>query len=159
MDILAKRLKNIKLILVGSGPQEKILENMIKKFNLTDRIRHFKDVNDEELSEYYRLADIFVLPTLYEGLPLVLLEAAAYGLPIITTDITDNSQIVKNGKNGYLVPTRNAPAIADAVVRIYENKLVSKMSRESKELAQHYDWSNAARKALNKYEEILAKKP
>lgn len=159
VDILAKRLKNIKLILVGSGPQEKKLGNIIKKFNLTDRIRHFKDVNDEELSEYYGLADIFVLPTLYEGLPLVLLEAAAYGLPIITTDITDNSQIVKNGKNGYLVPVRNAPAIADAVIRIYENNLISKMSRESKELAQNYDWPNVARKALNKYEEILAKKP
>lgn len=158
MDILARRLRNIKLILVGSGPEEKTLKDMVEKFNLTDRIRHFKDINDQELFEYYRLADIFVLPTLYEGLPLVLLEAAACGLPIITTDITDNSQIVKNGKNGYLVSPKNAIALADAIIKMYDNNLVGKMSQESKELAQNYDWSNVARKALNKYEDILAKK-
>lgn len=155
MDTLKRRHANIKLILVGSGPEEKEITGLIRKLGLSRIIRHFKNIDDQELFQYYALSDIFVLPTLYEGLPLVLLEAEACGLPIITTQTGENEQVVKDGLNGFLVPPKDPIAIAEAVEKFYARKLMNKMAEASKELAKDYDWPNIAQMASSEYEKIL----
>lgn len=157
LKILSLRMPKAKLILVGTGPCEGKIMRLIEKLSLLGRIIRFKGISDEKLYELYALADIFVLPTLYEGLPLVLLEAAASGLPIITTDITDNAQIVKNGVNGFLVQTRNAEALAEATIKIYGNGLRKQMSDASRLVAKDYDWEIVAKKAVAKYQQLLKK--
>ena len=156
MRILVSRSENMRLILIGSGTEEKYIDKLVKRSSLTSNIRHFKNLSDEELFQYYRLSDIFVLPTLYEGLPLVLLEAEACSLPVVTTNITDNAQVVKDWINGFLVPPKNPQAMAEAVRRIYDNRLLTKMGKASREIAENYDWARVADAALSKYNEILS---
>jgi glycosyltransferase involved in cell wall biosynthesis len=76
----------------------------------------------DELPQYYENADIFVLPTYAEGIPRVLLEAQAHGLPVVTTTVGGIPQAIRDGQNGILVPPGNAHLMANAIYRIVKNK-------------------------------------
>ncbi|MFL5542566.1 MAG: glycosyltransferase family 4 protein [Longimicrobiaceae bacterium] len=72
----------------------------------------------EDMPEVFHRAHIACLPSYREGLPRALLEAAASGLPIVTTDVPGCREVVRDGHNGYLVPPRQAPALADALEKL-----------------------------------------
>jgi alpha-maltose-1-phosphate synthase len=74
----------------------------------------------EQLAHRLRSADVFVLPSLEDGFARTVAEALACGLPVITTPNTGASDLVRNGENGEVVPIRDAPAIAEAVLRWWE---------------------------------------
>jgi len=146
---------NVKLILVGSGPEEEKIKGQIKSLRLEDKVVHFKNIPDEKMFPLYTLADISVTPTLYEGLPLVVLEAMACGKPIVASNVSEVPQVVKDGENGFLVPPSNSKAIADAVLKIYDKDLIEKMGKKSRAIVKDYDWSNIAKMAIRKYEELI----
>lgn len=154
LSILNQELK-VKLILIGSGPEEKRIERQIERLKLKDKVIRFKDIPDEEMFQLYTLADISVTPTLWEGLPLVVLEAMATGKPIVATNVADIPSVV-NG-NGIIVPPMSAKAIAEAVLRIWQGDLIETMGARSKEIIKDYDWKIIAKRAIEKYEELLAK--
>jgi len=146
---------NVKLILIGTGPEEQKINEQIRKLQLEDKVVHFKNIPDEKMFQLYTLADISITPTLYEGLPLVILEAMACGKPIIASNVSEVPQVVKHGENGFLVPPRDPKAIANAVLEIYDKNLFRRMGKKSKEIAKNYDWNIIAKKAIGKYEELI----
>jgi len=157
--ILNNRNKlSTKLILVGTGPEEPKIKEQIKKLRLEDKVVHFKSIPDEKMFQLYTLADVSVSPTLYEGLPLVVLEAMACGKPIVASNVSEVPQVVKHGENGFLVPPRDPNAIANAVLEIYDKDLFRKMGNKSKEIVKDYDWNIIAKKAISKYEELMRKR-
>jgi glycosyltransferase involved in cell wall biosynthesis len=97
-------------------------------------------------------ASVFCLPTYYrEGLPRVLVEASAAGLPIVTTDVPGCREVVTPGRNGLLVPPRNVVALADALQRILENhEERGRMRIASRQMFEEKFTSAAVREALNK---------
>jgi glycosyltransferase involved in cell wall biosynthesis len=100
------------------------------------------------------LADISVTPTLFEGLPIVILEAMACGKPVVASNVTEVPQVVKHGVNGFLVPPRDPRAIANAVLEIYDKDLIEVMGRESRRIAENYDWEKIARATIGAYERL-----
>ena len=82
-----------------------------------ERYFEFKSATKSIINEY-QSADIFCLPSLFEGFPNVLCEAMSCGLPVICSDVCDNAQIAVNGKSGYLFDPINADNIADAIEKI-----------------------------------------
>ncbi|MBN2013935.1 MAG: glycosyltransferase family 4 protein [Candidatus Altiarchaeota archaeon] len=155
LDKIRKEIENVKLILVGTGTDEERVYSLIKKLGLGDIIKHFRNVDDELLFNYYKLADLSVTPTLYEGLPLVILEAMSVELPVIATNTSENPQVVKDGVNGLLVPTADCNAISEAVITVYEKNLLKKMGEESKKIIKDYDWGIIAKKAIKEYEKLV----
>lgn len=151
LSILNREL-NVKLILVGAGPEEDKIKRQVEKLKLSDRVIHFKGIADEEMFHLYTLADISVTPTLWEGLPLVVLEAMAAGKPIVATNVADIPSVI-NG-NGIVVPPGNAEAIVDAILTIYRSDLVKTMGKRSREIIRDYDWKIIAKEAVTKYEEL-----
>lgn len=101
MKMLTREFPNALLLIAGDGQLREELENDAARRGLKQNIRFLGPRAD--IHEIMGLLDIFVLPSLREGLPLVLLEAAAASLPIIATDVGGNNSIVKNGVNGLLV--------------------------------------------------------
>jgi glycosyltransferase involved in cell wall biosynthesis len=101
-------------------------EGIIEYLGMTDNIR-----------SYMQKADVIVLPSYYrEGIPLSLLEGAAMGMPIITTDSTGCREVVEDGKNGFLVPIRDVAKLSSAMERFTKKPmLVSRMGKESRKLA------------------------
>ena len=156
LKILNREL-NVKLILVGTGSEEEKIKRLIKHLGLSEKVKHFKNIPDKLMFQLYTLADISVTPTLYEGLPLVVLEAMACGKPIVASNVSEVPQAVKDGINGFLVPPRNPEAIADAVLKIYDKNLFMKMGKASREIVKKYDWSKIAKMAIKKYEELIGK--
>lgn len=111
---LKKDFPDIKCLLIGDGPQRQDLQSLVSALGLADEViftglRH-------DISALYSAMDIFVQPSLVkEGLPLSLLEAASSGLPLIATDIGGNPEAVKDGLNGFIVPSGDAGAIQDKI--------------------------------------------
>ena len=81
--------------------------------------------------------DLYVLPSLWEGLPMVLLEAMASGCPIVATDVGGNSTAIKHGKNGSLVESENPKALSSEIIKILSDENTrTKYSEEGKKLFQ-----------------------
>lgn len=92
-----------RLVIVGDGPDEKLLQNMIINMGLERKVFLVGRKSHADLLKYLKAADVFALHTGYEGFSHQIVEAMACGLPVVTTDIGGNSEIITNGKNGFLV--------------------------------------------------------
>jgi glycosyltransferase involved in cell wall biosynthesis len=87
--------------------------------------------------------DVFVFPSLFEGFGLVLLEAMAMGLPIITTSHTAGPDLIEEGREGFIVPIRDANAIADRLARLHADRtLRDEMSSNARRRAAEFTWED-----------------
>ena len=113
-----------------------IQQSQIEKWQQEGVITYLGAADD--VRPYLKRASVFVLPTLYrEGRPRAVVEAMATGKPIITTDTPGCRHTVTHGENGFLVPTKNVAALADAMEKfIIQPDLVKKMGKRSRELAE-----------------------
>lgn len=110
-----------------------------------------------ELLGFFRAADIFALPSLWEGLPISILEAMAIGLPTISTNVNAIPEAVRNNETGVLIEPGNAAELAQAVLRLRDDgPLRERLSRDGREhVLKYFDERDAARVALDAYEESL----
>ncbi|MCP5144502.1 MAG: glycosyltransferase [Gammaproteobacteria bacterium] len=108
-------------IIGEQGDQTTLLEFAIRKHALTDHIRLLSPMPQANLVGIYRESDVFVLPCVVvadgdrDGIPNVMAEAMACGLPVVVTDVSGIPEIVNNGRNGVIVPPRDSAALADAI--------------------------------------------
>ncbi len=127
-------------ILVGDGELEGQLKRLAAELRLRN-VRFHGRADGTGLRDLYRNADVFVLPSIWEGMPLVLLEALAMGLPIVATDVSGNRQVVVHGENGLLVPSGDPLALRQALLSVTDNPdLYQHMSQVSQSLACKYSW-------------------
>lgn len=103
------------LVLVGDGETRQPLMHATEKLDLNAEVTFAGAMSQEEVLRQYQLADVFVLPTFAEGLPVVLMEAMAMELPTITTPVNGIPELVQNGENGLLVPPANAEQLTNAI--------------------------------------------
>lgn len=126
-----------RLVIVGWYPSDfvqKIPKNLRDKIILTGFVDH------DEIPMYMKGSDVFVLPSLSEGFPNVLLEAMAAGLPIVATSVGGIPEIVQNDKNGFLVEPRNARLLAEKVILLLRNKdLREEIGRNNRSNVRNYD--------------------
>jgi len=101
----------------------------------------------EKMPALYAEHDIFVFPSLVEGMPLVLLEAMAAGMPVVTTETCGMADVVEDEQNGLLVKPADAAAFADAVERLIESpELRVRLGRAAQETMRRYTWSAVAQR-------------
>lgn len=110
---LRERGAAIELTLVGEGPKRPALERLAHRRGVADAVVFAGAVSQDEIVERYRAADVFCLPSFAEGIPVVLMEAMAMGLPVVTTRTMGIPELVEDGVSGRLVaPGRLAPLVA-----------------------------------------------
>lgn len=150
----------VKCLLLGAYAQSPgaLQEDEIHAWEADGAI-HYEGVTDD-MPGYFRKADVVVLPSYYrEGVPRVLLEALAMGKPIITTDSIGCRETVVDGVNGYLIPTQDVAALADAMRKLIEMPLEMRleMGQESRKLAETvFDETQVVAVYLDKIQKILA---
>lgn len=105
--------RNTILYIVGQGELEENLKQQVKALNLESRI-HFLAVRDD-MPQLMNAADGYVMSSAWEGLPMVLLEAAATGIPIVATDVGGNREVVLNSTSGFIVPPGDSEQLANAL--------------------------------------------
>jgi len=144
--LVQKKYPKTSLLLVGYGPQKNFLMSRVNKEKINNVFFHgHVDVN--EMPRMYGMADIFVLPSYEEAWGLVINEAMAAGLPIVTTDkVGAAADLVFNGLNGYVVPAKNSKAIATALKKILSSPaLLNRMSKESKKIIRNFSPENTGK--------------
>ena len=146
-DVLLKATENfdnsVGFYFVGGNPTEEYLN--YKK----DNVHFIGFKNKSELKEYYRMSDMFVLPTREDIWGLVVNEAMANGLPVVTTDkCIAGLELVKQGENGYIVPVDNVEELSKSIKFVLENNVDNKMGEKSLEIIEDYTIEKMAKKHL-----------
>ena len=158
IDIINKEKAGVKLMLVGDGGERESLEQLVKDLDLESSVTFTGKVANEKVPEYMAASDVFVLPSLSEGFPVVTLEAMASGLPIVATRVGGMPEIVEDGENGFLVEPRNPGQIAERILLLLkDDQLREKMARSNREKAKRYSWENVVERLERVYLEVLNK--
>ena len=119
--ILRERGRTLRLEIIGKGPLRAALKTQVHLLDLQDIVRFRGALAQEAVRETYRQADIFALPCVIsedgdrDGIPTVLLEAMACGLPVVSTGVSGIPELVESGRDGILVEPRNPEMLADAL--------------------------------------------
>ena len=147
---------NVKFLILGVGQEESDLKLLAGEMGLEKRVFFLGHIGHEALPGYLRLADIFVRPSLSEGLGNSFLEAMAAGLPVIGTKVGGIRDFLVDGETGLFCEVRNSENIAEKIKIYLEHKeLREKIKARARELVvKKYDWNLIALKMKNIFEKI-----
>ena len=154
---LADLGRNIELEVVGSGPSEADLRRLAHELGVAGQVRFAGWLDRDDLAARYRASDVFVLPSFEEGMPNVVLEAMASGLPVVTTDIYGNRELVQDGVEGLLVPAGSTEAVGTALERLAADPgLARAMGQRARGKAEAFSWRKVAAAYLALSQSALA---
>lgn len=158
LKILKEKGFKFKMLFVGIGPDEKKLKDLVKKNKISDEVIFTgKIIGREEISKYYKMADLFLFPSMYDASSLVQIEAASQSTPTIFLKGSATSATVTEDVNGYLSdPTEEA--FAEKILEIFgdEEKYVEICSNAFRDL--YVSWDKAVEKTYNDYLRVVENK-
>jgi glycosyltransferase involved in cell wall biosynthesis len=132
------------------------MQEIVKEYTRKSQmIKSIGNVPKLELNRYYSSASVFVLPSLSDAQPLACLEAMACGLPVIVTENTGTQEIIREGKDGFVIPIRDVDALKDKISILYQDEdLRNNMSRAVRERVQEFTWGRYGEGLIAIYQEI-----
>lgn len=156
-EILGKKNISFKLDVLGDGEIRQEAEILSQKLNLQDSINFHGHVSETAVNEFYRKSDLLVFPTFHqEGFPMVVFNALANGLPIITTKIRAAADYLKESENCLFCESQNPEDLAEKIERLYQDPdLMRKMSDNNITLAKEFSAEKIAPEYLEIYRQIV----
>lgn len=154
IEAFSKIKEDTQLVIIGKkGWQfEEILESP-RKFGIEDKVKFFHDVSSEDLPTFYKNAQVFILPSLYEGFGLPVVEAMYYGCPVITSNVSSLPEA--GGDAALYVDPENVSDIAEKMEKVLgSDSLRKEMIEKGKEHVKKFSWEKAASQTLNVLEEV-----
>lgn len=147
-------LANVQLLIIGDEISKyATLRRAVHRHKLHKHVRFFGFVSDQTLAALYRLADVFVFPSLYEGFGLPPLEAMASGTPVITSNVSSLPEVV--GDAALMIDPYDPAAIADAMRRVLETPaLREELQRKGLARAREFSWERSIGRVREIYEEV-----
>jgi len=154
--IVRQKEKDAQLAIIGKGNLLEELERYAKKLKVREAVHFVSGIPEKELPFYYRAADVFVLPSLWEPCAVVLFEALATGTPIVATNVGGNTEIV-NHSCARIIPPKDPIAIAKNVLLLLsDDKLRRKLGAEGrKRVVENFTWDHTAKKVEAIYKKTL----
>ncbi len=148
---------SVQVLLVGDGPERPAVERQAKRIGVGNRLHFVGFVAHDRLPAVLAHADLLVLPSLYEELGTVLLEAMQAGLPIVASKTGGIPDVIEDGVNGMLVPPGEPEALAGAIDRLLADRdLARQLSEGAQERGKDYDWEVLAERVLAVYQGVTA---
>ena len=139
------RYSNIEYHIVGDGPIKNTLECLIEELNVGNNVKLLGWRHQEEIIELMKHTDVFIAPSVVggdgdeEGIPVVLMEALAQGMPVLSTQHSGIPELVQDGESGFLVPERNVEALADKLEFLIKHpEIWSEMGRKGRKHVERY---------------------
>lgn len=128
-----------RLVIIGNGPEMENLELMKSNLGLNGKVHLVGKKSQEELKTYLAAADLFVLNTAYEGFSHQILEAMASGVPVITTNVGGNPEVIKQGENGFMVKYNDELNLIEAIKGLFNHRNIrEKFIKEGKKTARKF---------------------
>jgi len=154
--ILSKR-KDVQFVLIGDGDLDAVLRARVHQLGVADHV-HFLG-SRQDVESLLRAMDLFVLPSLWEGLPTVVMEAMASHVPIVATDIRGTRELVEHGRTGWLVEPKNPEGLAAAILEALDHPEVRReMARRAlDEVVPRYAMTDIARQYVTIYRSLLSR--
>jgi len=160
MSDVIKKHAEAKLMIIGRGTLEKELKELTRELKLERNVIFMGAIQNNLLPAYYATADIFACPSIQtkdgdrEGLPVTILEALSSGLPVITTDLEGNKDLIADNRAIYIVRQKNHKELANKIIEILNSSKLRKITKTSaiKFIKDKFDWeiiSKRYRRALN----------
>ncbi|MFX0132586.1 MAG: glycosyltransferase family 4 protein [Candidatus Hodarchaeota archaeon] len=150
--------RQMKLFIIGDGPERNILIDKVKMLNLKNDIIFTGNINEEKKIELLDYFDIFIMPSLYEGCPVALLEAMAFGKAIIASNIPSIKEIVTNNKEAILIDPHNIEELKKAILFLsYNSDIRKKLGLKAKKRVKYYDIERINYKVVKIYKNIISK--
>jgi glycosyltransferase involved in cell wall biosynthesis len=145
------------LLIVGKGKIKNKLKDKVRKMGLSKNVVFPGFIPESQMPGLYSSADIFVLPSLWEVLPIALLEALASGAPLLASDAGGNPEIVVNGKNGYIFEKANTPHLIEKLNEMLSDKASrTEMGKNSRKIAlEKFDWEIIKDQTLTFYQSAM----
>ena len=149
---------SVSLTLVGMGPDQQSLTHYAETLGISDQVIFTGAVDQNHIMTYYQAADIFVLPSFAEGLPVVLMEAMAMEIPCITTAITGVPELIQHGQDGLLVAASDRDGLVEAIANLVNDSLRRKQMGQAGRLKvlSDYDLTKNTRYLYEKLVQRLA---
>lgn len=158
-SLVLKDKQNVVFVIGSDGPLRWKYEKLVADLGITQNVIFTGFLHLKEVPYYYAASDIFVIPSIIEGFGIVTVEAMACGKPVIGTNVGGIPDIVKDGRNGYLVNSRDPESLAHKIEFLLENTdLTAKMGIEGRRTAeQNFDINKRVDRILNIYDELISK--
>lgn len=152
MPQIVEEYPNAGLIIVGGGKKND-LENLTEQMDINHAVEFKGFIKEDVLADYYKSSDVFVFPSYLEGFGMVLIEAMACGLPVVSTTATAIPEVV--GDAGILVPPKSVDPLSNAVLKVLEESSNSEVSETSLERVEsNFSWTAACQKLLEAYSDV-----
>ena len=154
-NVLNKLPENYIYIIVGSGPEQYALEELIRDLDLSNRVYLLGRVSEKEKNCLYQISDLFIMPNIgvrndQEGFGIVLLEAGRYGLPVIATNIEGIRDAVIDRKTGYLIDEKDSQGFMNAITKPDIDR-----SSLTNEVVSNFDWKFIIERYNQEFEKML----
>lgn len=147
---------DLRLKIAGDGKELENYKKLINEKGLNNSINLLGNVTGKRKITLFKNCLFFVNSSRREPFANVNLEALSAGKPIIATRVGGNTEVVKNGYNGFLVPSEDPVKLGEAMVKLYKDKgLIKKMSERSRKAAERYEWNKIVEKHISLYQELL----
>lgn len=145
----------VKVLLIGDGNERAGLEELTKTAGVMEQVRFLGRIPHNELPQWYAKADVFVLPSLNEGMSNAMLEALASGLPLLVTRTGGAEELLEEGHNGFAIQMKNARDIAEKVKKLFNDvPLRRAMARASRQKAEAMSWHRVAQAYRQLYQNV-----
>ncbi len=144
-------------VLIGNGEYKLQAEKFCEELEVEEHVIFLSNISDTTLFDYYKSAEIFILPSLSEGLPTTILESMYFGIPVISTDIPGIRSHFKD--NAILIPPKNEKELSKAIIRLLSDKefAMSLRIKGNNLVTGKYTWDKVSKEYINIYHEILHK--
>jgi glycosyltransferase involved in cell wall biosynthesis len=151
------QLQGWRLWIVGDGPLRVDLEEQAVSLGLRHHVRFLGAVGHARVASLLRGAELFVLSSRQEALPLALFEAMAAGTPAVTTNAGGIGEYVRDGENALLVPANDAASLRDAILRVArDSELRERLRLAARETAESLSWERVTARYLELYRELMS---
>jgi glycosyltransferase involved in cell wall biosynthesis len=153
---IVDRRQDFRILLVGEGARREELQSMATRLGIANRVV-FAGFQSDVVGHYVAM-DVMVLPSLYEGLPLCVIEAMAMEKPVIATEVDGTPEVVRHKVNGMLVPSRNAGALSEAIEYTLDHRAeVLAMGREGRKwVTEKFSLARQVKETEELYERLAA---
>jgi glycosyltransferase involved in cell wall biosynthesis len=147
-------LPSAELCVIGRFSRD--LKSLLNRYR--GRFRYAGPLPHDQLYRWYSQASVFVLPSVEEGFAYVIGEAMACGLPVIATDHTGGSEIIREGQDGFVIPIRDVEALKEKILRLYENPSErERMSLNAMRQSKQFTWERYGDELIRIYDSLLGR--
>jgi glycosyltransferase involved in cell wall biosynthesis len=157
MPELRRRVPEARLMVVGEGPELGRARHLARTLGIDDAVSWTGRLSEKELVSAYNTSQVVAVPSLWEGMPLVILEAAACGKPVVASNVSGMPEFIEEGGTGFTVNPRDPGAMAGSIEQVLEdNTLARRMSdRARKKASGEFDLKVQVSRTLDLYQRVM----